>query len=62
MSKSADYSAFIDKMKNQGRTVSLEGNFVVIRPAEVVSLSDIMEMQRLNKRDGLAKHIAKEGK
>lgn len=62
MSKSAEYSAFISKMVKQGRTVSVEGNFVVIRPAEGVSITDIMEMQRLNKSDGLAKHIAKEGK
>lgn len=61
MTKEASYSAFISKMKAQGRTVSVEGNFVVIRPSTGVSITDIMEMQRLNKNDGLAKHIASKG-
>lgn len=56
-----DFEAFIDNMKARGKRVYLERGHVAIAPTEGIGLKDLMEMQRLNKNDGLAKYIASKG-
>lgn len=56
-----DFDAFIENMKSRGKRVYLERGHVAIAPTEGIGLKDLMEMQRLNKDNGLADHIANKG-
>lgn len=49
--------AFVKRMEEQGRTLEVNGNFVVISPAAGLAISDMMEMQNLNKKGELAEYI-----
>lgn len=49
--------AFIKRMEEQGRALEVNGNFVVISPAAGLAISDMLEMQNLNKRGELAKYV-----
>jgi len=44
-------------MEEQDRTLEVNGNFVVISPAAGLAISDMMEMQALNKKGELAKYV-----
>lgn len=56
-----DFDTFIDNMMSRGKRVYLERGHVAIAPTEGIGLSDLIEMQRLNKNGGLANHIANKG-
>jgi hypothetical protein len=56
-----DFDAFIENMKSRGKRVYLERGHVAITPTEGIGLKDLMEIQRLNKNNGLADHIANKG-
>jgi hypothetical protein len=55
-------AAFVKRMEEQGRTLEVNGNFVVVTPAAGLSISDMMEMQNLNKKGELADYITKSRK
>lgn len=55
-------AAFVKRMKDQGRTLEVNGNFVVITPAAGLPITDMMEMQSLNKKGELADYITKSRK
>ena len=57
MSKVAD---FVKRMEKQGRQFEVNGNFVVISPTNGLAMSDLIEMQNLNKKGELADYIAKQ--
>lgn len=50
MSKVAD---FVKRMEKQGRQFEVNGNFVVISPTNGLAMSDLIEMQNLNKKANL---------
>lgn len=50
---------FVKRMEEQGRTLEVNGNFVVVTPAAGLSITDMMDMQSLNKKGELAEHITK---
>ncbi|MCK6961303.1 MULTISPECIES: hypothetical protein [Enterobacter] len=54
--------AFVKRMEEQGRTLEVNGNFVVVIPAAGLAISDMMEMQKLNKKGELADYISKSHK
>lgn len=51
--------AFVKRIEEQGRTLEVNGNFVVITPAAGLPISDMMEMQKLNKKGELANYITR---
>lgn len=53
---------FVKRMDEQGRTLEVNGNFVSISPAAGLAISDMMEMQKLNKKGELAEYIANASK
>ncbi|MCL9630916.1 hypothetical protein [Enterobacter ludwigii] len=55
-------AAFVKRMEEQGRTLEVNGNFVVITPAAGLSITDMLEMQNLNKKGELADYITKSHK
>lgn len=57
-------SNFVQRMQKQGRQFEVSGNFVAISPTFGLAMSDIIEMQNLNKKGELADYISKlrEGK
>ncbi|MBZ1582657.1 hypothetical protein [Klebsiella pneumoniae] len=57
MSKVAD---FVKRMEKQGRQFEVNGNFVVISPTNGLAMSDLIEMQNLNKKGELADYISKQ--
>lgn len=57
---SKEIKEFIDNMAEQGRKVMISGEYVIIRPSSGISVTDIMQMQRLNKRDALYKYLKNE--
>ncbi|MDN6996529.1 hypothetical protein EXW85_28205 [Klebsiella pneumoniae] len=57
MSKVAD---FVKRMEKQGRQLEVNGNFVVISPTNGLEMSDLIEMQNLNKKCELADYISKQ--
>ena len=57
MSKVAD---FVQRMEKQGRRFEVNGNFVVISPTNGLAMSDLIEMQNLNKKGELAYYISKQ--
>ncbi|EEF6221922.1 hypothetical protein FV637_12315 [Salmonella enterica] len=59
MSKIAE---FVKRMEEQGRTLEVSGNFVVVTPAAGLSITDMLEMQNLNKKGELAEYITKSHK
>ncbi|WP_312630996.1 hypothetical protein [Pantoea piersonii] len=59
MSKIAE---FVKRMKEQGRTLEVNGNFVVVSPAADMSITDMLEMQTINKKGELADYITKSHK
>ena len=54
--------AFVKRMEEQGRTLEVNGTFVVVTPASGMSITDMMEMQSLNKKGELADYITKSQK
>ncbi len=50
MSKVAD---FVKRMEKQGRQFEVNGNFVVISPTNGLEMSDLIEMQNINKKANL---------
>lgn len=48
---------FIERMKKEGRKLSVQGEFVVAEPAAGMKLADILEMQKLNKKGELAEYL-----
>lgn len=57
---SKEIKEFIDTMAEQGRKVMISGEYVIVRPSSGISVADIMQMQRLNKRDALYKYLKNE--
>ena len=57
---SKEIKEFIGNMAEQGRKVMISGEYVIIRPSSGISIADIMQMQRLNKRDALYKYLKNE--
>ncbi|WP_154935560.1 MULTISPECIES: hypothetical protein [Klebsiella] len=57
MSNVAD---FVKRMEKQGRQFEVNGNFVVISPTNGLEMSDLIEMQNLNKKCELADYISKQ--
>ncbi|EML5378452.1 hypothetical protein RVW18_001597 [Enterobacter bugandensis] len=55
-------AAFVKRMEEQGRILEVNGNFVVVTPAAGLSISDMMEMQNLNKKGELVDYITKSRK
>ena len=53
---------FVKRMASQGRTLKVNGNFVVISPAAGLPIADMMEMQKLNKKGELAEYITNSSK
>ncbi|HEM7929164.1 TPA: hypothetical protein U2L63_000658 [Citrobacter braakii] len=51
--------AFVKRMQEQGRTLEVNGNFVVVTPTAGLSITDMLEMQNLNKKGELADYITK---
>ncbi|HHE8517140.1 TPA: hypothetical protein ACPFQZ_000607 [Enterobacter hormaechei] len=51
--------AFVKRMEEQGRTLEVNGNFVVVTPAAGMTITDTLEMQSLNKKGELADYITK---
>lgn len=56
MSKVAN---FVQRMEKQGRRFEVNGNFVVISPANGLAMSDLVEMKNINKKGELANYISK---
>lgn len=54
--------AFVKRMQEQGRTLEVNGNFVVVTPTAGLSITDMLEMQNLNKKGELAEYITKSHK
>ncbi|MHA1118208.1 hypothetical protein [Enterobacter kobei] len=54
--------AFVKRMEEQGRTLEVNGNFVVVTPAAGLSITDMLEMQNLNKKGELTDYITKSHK
>ncbi|MHC0027125.1 hypothetical protein [Enterobacter vonholyi] len=54
--------AFVKRMEEQGRILEVNGNFVVVTPAVGLSITDMLEMQNLNKKGELADYITKSRK
>lgn len=50
---------FVKRMASQGRTLKVNGNFVVISPAAGLSIADMLEMQKLNKTGEMADYVNK---
>ncbi|HHL4098149.1 TPA: hypothetical protein ACQ7U6_001596 [Klebsiella pneumoniae] len=57
MSKVAD---FVKRMEKQGRQFEVNGNFVVISPTNGLEMSDLIEMQNINKKGELADYISRQ--
>lgn len=57
---SKEIKEFIGNMAEKGRKVMISGEYVIIRPSSGISIADIMQMQRLNKRDALYKYLKNE--
>ena len=59
---SKEITDFIETMHNKGREVVISGNYVIIKPTDGLSVADIMQLQRLNKKDALYKYLKTENK
>lgn len=53
---------FVKRMEEQGRSLEVHGNFVVITPSAGLAISDMMQMQKLNKKGELAEYVTNSGK
>ena len=51
---------FVNRMKEQGVTLEVCGSFTKASPSEKMSISDIIEMQKLDKNRKLNEYLSKQ--
>ena len=51
---------FVNRMKEQGVTLEVSGSFTKALPSEKMSISDIIEMQKLDRKGKLNEYLSKQ--